>query len=353
MATVQNVFDKMTSVESLFDSWRLFRSGKSGRRDVQEFERNLEKNIFQLHRDLVGKKYKHAAYTSFFIQDPKVRHIRKACVRDRLVHQAIYTALVRIFEPQLIHDLYSSRLGKGTHAGVNAVAHMARKVSKNNTKPCWALKCDVRKFYDSVDHESLINLLGKKVSDDAAMSLIKGVIESFHCEGTLGLGLPIGNLTSQVFTNIYLNELDQFIKHTLRIKHYARFADDFVLLSNRKRDLEAALPRIQNFLAEQLKLELHPHKISLRPLAQGIDFLGYVILPNHRVLRTTTKRRMLRKVSERHSGYFKGEVAGDSFNQTMQSYLGMLSHADTHELTQNLKNQFCWKELYGLKFFQC
>lgn len=310
---------------------------------MQEFERNLEKNVFQLHRDLRSEKYKHAAYSSFFIQDPKVRHIRKACVRDRLVHQAIYTMLVRVFEPQLIHDLYSSRLGKGTHAGVNAVACMVRKVSKNNTKPCWALKCDVRKFYDSVDHACLLTLIGKKVGNDASMSLVKEVIESFHCEGTPGKGLPIGNLTSQVFTNIYLNELDQFIKHALRVKHYARFADDFVLLSNSKSDLEADLARIQSFLAEQLKRELHPHKISVRPLAQGIDFLGYVILPHHRVLRTTTKRRMLRKVSERHRAYFKGTVAGDSLNQTMQSYLGMLSHADTYELTQRLKNRYCWR----------
>jgi len=343
METLQNVFCEITSLESLFDSWRLFRLGKSLRRDVQEFERNLEKNVFQLHRDLVGKKYKHAAYSSFFIQDPKVRHIRKACVRDRLVHQGIYTALVRIFEPQLIHDLYSSRQGKGTHAGVNALARMARKISKNNTKPCWALKCDVRKFYDSVDHECLINLLNKKLVDSAAMCLIKEVIGSFHCEGTPGKGLPIGNLTSQVFTNIYLNELDRFIKHTLRIKHYARFADDFVLLSNRKRDLEELLPRIQSFLAEQLKLEIHPHKISLRPLHQGIDFLGYVILPHHRVLRTTTKRRMLRKISDRHGEYFKGQFKGDSLNQTLQSYFGMLSHADTYELTQNLKNVYCWR----------
>lgn len=343
MTTLENEFSELTSLESLFDSWRLFRAGKGRRRDVQEFERNLEKNVFQLHRDLRSKKYKHAAYSSFFIQDPKVRHIRKACVRDRLVHQAIYTMLVRVFEPQLIHDLYSSRLGKGTHAGVNAVACMVRKVSKNNTKPCWALKCDVRKFYDSVDHACLLTLIGKKVGDVAARSLIKEVIESFDCEGTPGKGLPIGNLTSQVFTNIYLNELDQLIKRTLRVKHYARFADDFVLLSNSKSDLEADLTRIKSFLAEQLKLELHPYKISLRPLAQGVDFLGYVILPHHRVLRTTTKRRMLRKVSERHRGYFKGALAEDSLNQTMQSYLGMLSHADAYDLTQRLKNRHCWR----------
>lgn len=333
----------MTSVERLFNSWRLFRQGKAQRSDVQEFERNLEKNIFQLHRDLRSKTYKHASYNSFYIQDPKVRHIRKACVRDRLVHQAVYSILEEIFEPKLIHDLYSARVGKGTHAGVNALVRMARKVSKNNTKPCWALKCDVRKFYDSVDHECLLKLLHKTVKDESSLCLIETIIRSFHCEGSPGKGLPIGNLTSQIFTNIYLDELDQFIKHELGTKHYVRFADDFVLLSGRKKYLEELLPKIRGFLTEGLKLELHPNKISLRPLSQGIDFLGHVILPHHKVLRTMTKRRMLRKLTERQSAYFQSEISGDSLNQTLQSYLGMLSHADAFALTQDLKNRFCWK----------
>ncbi len=343
MRKFANLFEEITSAEQLFNAWRSFQKGKRKRKDVQEFERHLEKNIFRLSRELRSQTYKHSPYDSFFIQDPKVRHIRKAGVRDRLVHQAVYSILTKIYGPRFLHEVYSSRIGKGTHAGVEAVGKMARKVSKNYTRECWALKCDVRKFYDSVDHTILLNLLIKTVKDKAAVWLLREVIESFHCEGTLGVGLPIGNLTSQVFTNIYLNELDQFIKHTLRIKHYARFADDFVLLAKRKGDLEAVLPRIQAFLTEHLKLQLHPKKIILRPLHQGIDFLGYVTLPHHRVLRTKTKRRMLRKLGERHEGYSNGEVSEETLNQTTQSYLGMMSHANAHELTEHVKNQFCWR----------
>lgn len=128
------------------------------------------------------------------------------------------------------------------------------------------------------------------------------------------------------------------------MKHYARFADDFVLLAKKKSDLEIVLPKIQNFLTENLKLELHPKKVSLRPLRQGIDFLGYVTLPHHRVLRTKTKRRMLRKLSERLGEYFDGKVSSESLNQTMQSYLGMMTHADTFELQTKIKNEFCWQK---------
>ncbi len=343
MKRFDNLFAEITSVESLFQSWNLFRLGKRHRFDVQQFERELEKNIFRLHRALICKRYKHSPYQSFFIQDPKVRHIRKACVIDRLVHQAVYSQLNRIFEPKLIHHLYSSRLGKGTHKGVFALKSAALKISKNNTRPCWALKCDVRKFYDSVDHEILFNLLKQSIKDQDALMLCREIIESFDIEGTPGKGLPIGNLTSQIFTNIYLNELDQFIKHTLRVKHYLRFADDFLLLSPNRKDLEETLPLLHSFLNEKLLLEIHPKKVSLRELHQGVDFLGYVTLPHHRVLRTTTKRRMIRKLSLRHKEYFDGKVTSESLNQSLQSYLGILTHADAFEFQEDIKNSFCWR----------
>ncbi len=338
-----SIFEQMVSAESLFTAWVEFRRGKTGRRDVQEYGRHVEKNIFRLHRELAANKYKHSSYTSFFIHDPKVRHIRKACVRDRLVHQAAYTILMQIFEPRFIHDLYSSRVGKGTHKGVNALRTLCRKVSKNNTRPCWALKCDVRKFYDTVDHGVLLEILDRSIKDPDAIGLLKEIVESFHVEGTPGKGMPIGNLTSQVFTNIYLNEFDQFVKHGLRVKHYIRFADDFVLLSPSKRALEELLPKLKDYLRGKLRLELHPKKITLRPLHQGIDFLGYVNLPHHRVLRTTTKRRMLRKLSERHSEFFERRVTEESLNQSLQSYLGVLSHANTYELKKEIQNRFCWR----------
>jgi retron-type reverse transcriptase len=334
----------MVSAEQLFKAWGEFRKGKTKRKDVQEFGRHVEKHIFRLQRDLISEKYQHAPYTSFFIHDPKLRHIRKACVRDRLVHQILYSALRDIYEPRFITDVYSSRIEKGTHRAVEALRGMTWKVSKNLTRPCWGLKCDIRKFYDSVDQEVLLDLLKRTIKDERAIKLLQNVIGSFHLEGTVGKGTPIGNLTSQIFTNIYLNELDQFIKQKLRVKYYLRFADDMMFLSHNKKELQDLIPQIALFLDQQLKLTLHPNKIILRPLNQGIDFLGYVILSEHRTLRTTTKRRMYRKLSARFSKFQNKDVTSDSFNQSLQSYLGILSHADAFEMSEDLKNLFSWRE---------
>ena len=337
-----SIFEDVISAERLFKAWREFCRGKSDRRDVQEFARHLERNIFRLQRDLASEVFKHSPYTSFYIHDPKQRHIRKASVRDRIVHQVIYSFIAGVIEPRLIHDLYSCRIGKGTHAGVDAVSAMALKVSKNMTRPCWALKCDVRRFYDSVDHGVLLALIERLISDKATIRLIHNVLDSFHTEDAPGKGLPIGNLTSQVFTNVYLNELDKFAKHTLKLRYYARFADDFVMLSDQKGELVAMLPRIQEFLRDRLKIELHPRKVVLRPLHQGIDFLGYVILPYHRVVRTATKRRMHRNLTAKLCLLYSGDVTPASFNQSLQSYLGMMSHADTLRLQSEVRNRFCW-----------
>lgn len=344
MKIYTSIFDKMVSAEELFKAWYEFKKGKTKRKDVQEFGRYLERNIFRLKRDLTSEKYQHAPYQSFFIHDPKLRHIRKACVRDRIVHQILYSTLKDIYEPRFIPDVYSSRVGKGTHKAVEALRAMTWKVSKNLTRPCWGLKCDIRKFYDSVDHEILLNLLSRSIKDERAFRLLKNVIESFHIEGTTGKGTPIGNLTSQIFTNIYLNELDQFVKQKLRVKYYLRFADDMMFLSHNKKEVADLIPEIKSFLAEHLKLELHPNKIILRPLNQGIDFLGYVALSQHRTLRTTTKKRMYRKLSTRFSEFQGDGATSESFNQSLQSYLGILSHADTHEMSEDLKNLFSWHE---------
>jgi retron-type reverse transcriptase len=339
-----SIFEELTSTERLFEAWFEFRKGKTKRKDVQEFGRHAERNIFRLHRDLVSEKYSHGEYTSFFIHDPKLRHIRKACVRDRLVHQTLYTSLRQIYEPRFVDAVYSSRLGKGTHRAVEALKRATLQVSRNNSRECWGLKCDVKRFYDSVDHEVLFSLIQKTIRDERALQLLKNVIGSFHIEEQEGKGTPIGNLTSQIFTNVYLNEFDQFVKHSLKVKHYLRFADDMLFLSHKKSELQALVPQIESFLVEKLKLRLHPDKVTLRPLTQGIDFLGYVTFPHHRVLRTTTKRRMFRKLGVRHDEFYEGSIDGDSLNQSLQSYLGILSHADTHQLSQDVKNIFSWRE---------
>ena len=189
----------------------------------------------------------------------------------------------------------------------------------------------------------LFALLKKNISDDKVLWLVREIIDSYHFEGTPRKGMPIGNLTSQIFTNIYLNELDQFVKHELKMKYYLRFADDLLFLSHDRESLENVIPKLKDFLEENLLLTLHPKKVFLRPLTHGIDFLGYVTLPHHRVLRTKTKRRVKRKLSERLQLYHEKKITSESLTQTMASYWGVLSHANTFRYEQQLRNQFCWK----------
>ena len=228
----------MISPERLFEAWYEFKKGKSARRDVQEFGRHAEKHIFKLRRELISGTYRHSPYESFFVHDPKRRHIRKASVRDRLVHHTLHMTLRQIYEPRLYSGVYSNRIGKGTHRAVDALQSAVWKVSKNLKRPCWALKCDIKRFYDSVDHEILKGTLAKVIHDDRVLHLLSHVIDSFHVEGTVGKGAPIGNLTSQIFTNIYLNSFDQYVKHALRVKHYLRFADDCLFLAPSRHELE-------------------------------------------------------------------------------------------------------------------
>ena len=326
----------MVSIENLFLAWREFRRCKRKRLDVQQFEFNLEDNLFQLQYELKTKIYQHSHYTPFCIQDPKLRRIHKACVRDRVLHQAIFRVLYPIFDQGFVFDSYSCRLDKGTHRAVNRLEKFSCKLSKNNHRNIFALKCDVRKFFDSIDQGILLKLIKKKIQDENALWLIKKIIKSFEKENNKGL--PLGNVTSQLFSNIYLNELDQFIKHKLRIKHYLRYCDDFVILGGNKEDLAELVYLINNFLKEKLKLNLHLNKIIIKKYHQGIDFLGYVVLPHYRVLRTKTKQRILKKTRNRYYDLQNGFISEKLFNQSLQSYLGVLKHCKGHEIEKKLFN---------------
>ena len=306
----------------MLEAWKEFLRSKRGKQDVQEFQADLMHNILALHHDLVAKTYCHGGYHHFKISDPKPRDIHKASVRDRLLHHALYRILYPYFDKKFIADSYSCRLGKGTHKAMNKFRQYAYKVSKNHTCTIWVLKCDIRKFFASIDYQVLFSILGRHIGDQKILWLLCGVVGSFS------KGLPLGNLTSQLLVNIYMNEFDQYVKHQLKAKHYVRYADDFVLLSHDKTGLEKRLRYIVVFLREKLKLQLHPNKVSITTFASGVDFLGWVHFPGHRVLRTGSKRRMFRRLKQRQGQ--KGERA------TKQSYKGMLGHGNARTLQQLL-----------------
>lgn len=223
-----------------------------------------------------------------------------------------------------IADSYSCRNEKGTHRAMNRFRSFAYRVSKNHTRTCWVLKCDIRKFFASIDHSVLIRILQNRIQDTRITALLENIITSFSTQS--GKGLPLGNLTSQLLVNVYMNEFDQFVKHTLKTKHYIRYADDFVFLSSSRDELHVVLEQVQNFLFQHLTLELHPSKVSIVTFASGVDFLGWVHFTDHRVLRTTSKHRMLRRIKETNSG--KG---------TLQSYRGLLSHGNAEKLTAKIR----------------
>ncbi|MBU2634895.1 reverse transcriptase/maturase family protein [Patescibacteria group bacterium] len=316
-------FEDIISVDNLLLAWQGFIRGKRNKKDVQEFSFRLMDNILLLRDDLVNFNYKHGSYQAFKICDPKLRDIHKASVRDRLVHHAIYRILYPFFNRIFISDSFSCRLEKGTHKAINRFRSFVYKVSENNTKTCWILKCDIRKFFANIDHKILIRVLQEYMPDRGTLWLLREVINSFYSTKP-GIGLPLGNLTSQLFVNIYMNEFDQFVKHKLKVRYYIRYADDFVIFSQDHQWLEEKIPQIQDFLENRLKLKLHPNKVSIKTLNSGEDFLGWVNFPDHRVLRTTTKRRMFRKIKT------------NSTSETLNSYLGLLKHGNTERIKKEI-----------------
>lgn len=318
----QNFFKEISSPENLFLAWEEFVKGKRHKRDIIEFSLNLSENIFNLHIDLINRTYTHGPYYAFNISDPKPRNIHKATVRDRLLHHAIYRVIYQYFDTKFIHDSYSCRLNKGTHRATNRFRDFGRKVSQNNTKHCWILKCDVRKFFASIDHQALIDILKSHNLDNNTLLLLERVITSFHTQPNKGL--PLGNLTSQLLVNVYMNEFDQYVKHGLHQKYYIRYADDFVILSQNKTHLIHILRYIVRYLEDNLKLTLHPNKIHIETLSSGVDFLGFVHFPHYRVLQSSSKRRMVKRLQSNQKP------------ETIQSYTGLLSHGNTWKLREKL-----------------
>ncbi|MEK7596988.1 MAG: reverse transcriptase/maturase family protein, partial [Patescibacteria group bacterium] len=229
-----------------------------------------------------------------------------------------------------IHDSYSSRNFKGTHAGNNQAEAFLGKSTFNWTRQSHVLKCDVRKFFDSIDHELLFSLVRKKITDEKALRLIEIVLKSF--QKSLGKGLPLGNVTSQLFSNVYMNEFDQFVKHKLKAKWYARYCDDFVIIDQNRETLYGYIQKIRQFFIDKLLLDLHPNKISLRKARQGVDFLGQVILPHRKVLRIKTQNRLLKKVDESKKLFELREISEKRLNAKIASYMGVLSHGKNRKI---------------------
>jgi len=235
-----DLYGEIISLQNLVSAWQEFKTGKIKKTDVSSFAVNLEEHLFAIHQILKTESYQHGKYTPFFVHDPKLRSIHKAKVIDRMLHHAIVRVIDPIFDKSFIFDSYSSRRNKGTHEAGKRFRKFAWKLSENNTKTVWILKCDIKKFFDSVNHDILIGIIKRKLNDEKVIELLSTIVYSFTTKE--GRGIPLGNLTSQIFSNVYLDVLDQFVKRKLQVKYYIRYADDFIFLSRDKAYLESLIP---------------------------------------------------------------------------------------------------------------
>jgi len=328
---MHNLFDKIISLENLFLAWDAFYKGKKGKEDVELFRMHLEDNIFSLHSQLLSGTWRHGGYENFLISDPKTRQISKASVGDRVAQHAVFRILEPVFDKTFIFDSWSCRVGKGTHKSVLRLHQKLEQLSKTNLD-VWILKCDIRKFFENVNQNILFEQIQRKIKDEKTLCLLRSIIFSVPS------GLPLGNLTSQLFANIYFNCFDHFVKERLKADIYLRYSDDFVLVSTSKQELENSLLLIRNFLNKKLNLALHPDKISFRKYHWGIDWLGFVLYPNYRVMRRKTYSRMQNKIKSRVNDFLGNKIDYSELRSTLASYDGILQHCSHSETRKHL---FC------------
>jgi len=283
---------------------------------------------------LKEENYRHSRYHYFRISDPKKRDIYKAEVRDRVVHHAVYSCLCKVYEPVFIEYSFSSRKGKGSHRAVAALKSLADRIQGDGRK-CAAMKCDVRKYFENIDHAILLDILRNKISDKKMLKLLEIIIRSFNAES--GKGIPLGNITSQIFANIYLNELDNFVICDLKPMGYVRYNDDFILLENDRGKVFEKTEKTRIFLKNILKLDLPEEKTIFRKFRWGIDFCGCVILPNAVILRQKTKRRVLKNTLSLSQKFSRRIISPKNFWQVADSYFGLLKHCRTYDLKRKLR----------------
>lgn len=295
-------------LENIWRSWFAFRKGKRPTAELHDFQYHLEKNLFELFKDLNSGKYRHGGYKKFVVSDNKRREVSVASTRDRVVHRLVYDCLNGIYNKTFIFDAWSCRVGKGLLGAIERAQEFMKKYSCS-----YIWRADVRKFFDSVDQRTLLKILSVKISEKEAYNLLKEIIDSFSpcaVDKAWGgvIGMPIGNLTSQIFANIYLNEFDRFVKHNLKPKAYLRYGDDFIIIEKDREKLEAFRASAIKFLRDQLKLELNPKLNKILKVRHGLKFLGVVLWSHGRKLNKRNVKRIREKLALNNVGSYYGAM---------------------------------------------
>jgi len=364
------------SIEELFQAYIKCRRYKRSTANAIAFEVDYESNLVKLCEEINSGTYQPGKSITFIVNEPVKREIFAADFRDRVVHHLIIGKLNSLFEKEFIHDSYACRTGKGTHFGIQRINRFIRQCSKNYTQDCYILKLDIKGFFMSIDKGILfeklkvfINDRYKELDKDLVVELCRKVIfydPTKKCiikgkrENWQGLppnkslfyspknyGLPIGNLTSQILANFYMNLFDHFIKYDLKIRFYGRYVDDFIIVHPDKEYLKSVIPKIKNFLEKELQLTLHPNKIYLQHYTKGVKYLGAVIKPYRTYIANRTKGNLYHAIRKQNliaRGHKPTEEEKGKFLSSMNSYLGIMKHYKTYRLRQRIiiKNLSGW-----------
>jgi retron-type reverse transcriptase len=344
-----NLYPQITEFNNLFLAAKKAQKGKRFKSNVLKFNYNLESELILLQQELLSKTYQPGAYVNFEIKEPKPRIISAAPYRDRVVHHALCNIIVPIFERSFIRDSYANRVGFGTHKALRRFTKFAR-----NTE--YVCQCDIKKYFPSIDLDILKSLIRHKIKCADTLWLIDKIIDNsnqqipvveyFPGDDLLTpiqrrKGLPIGNLTSQFFANIYLNGLDHFIQENLKIGKYVRYVDDFALFSNNRDLLVGARQEIEDYLAT-LRLKIHPIKSQIFATKEGASFLGFRIFPNQIKVRNQNLCRGRKRLRKLQKNYLQGRISQGKVSDSLQSWFAHLAHGDTWKVRQQISKSLTW-----------
>lgn len=333
MKTVKDIMKKICTPANALKAYFKARKCKRYRPEVLEFETDREENLFRAVQILKDGTYQPGQYRVFKVWEPKERIIMALPFFDRVIQHMIVNFIEPIFEKRFIFQSYACRKGKGVHEASETLSKWLYELEVKKGKRIYAIKGDIHHYFQSVDHVILKQEIRRYISDKALLKILDRVIDH---NGIFppGVGIPVGNLTSQLFANVYLNKLDQFVKHEMKVKYYVRYMDDFIILSEDPEELRRLLAEIENFLKRELKLELNP-KTTILAAKNGINFVGYIHYKDHKKIRKDAMRRLKKLLR----AFETGEVDLEYFDRSVASRFGHMEHADTYNLIKDTRKK--------------
>lgn len=334
--TFTNIFERIVTYNNFKKAYdRTQKTNTKYKNESINFSFNLIYNLEKLREKVINRNYQPQEYNIFKVHEPKKRVIAAPKFEDKIVQFAVHNIINDDFERKFIYDSYACIKGKGTHAAADRIQHFLRKAKWQWDNP-WIIKADIRKFFYSIDHQILKNILDRKIKCYRTLELLYKIVDNSPEK----VGLPLGNVTSQLFANLYLNELDHYCKRKLSLKYFIRYMDDMGVIVETREKAKIIKKRMKQFVENKLNLNMNKRKTKIFPLDQGLNMVGYKIWPTHRLLRNSTKKRIKQKLNKFEYLIKTGKISKNKVEQILNSWKGHADHANSENFYQYLENRF-------------